>query len=45
MQKRTLGKMGLEGSAIDLGCMGLDFDDGSAPLHQDAIDRMDGVAA
>eukprot|EP01035_Chromulina_nebulosa_P005174 gene5174-7022_t len=38
MQKRTLGKSGLEVSAIGPGCMGLNFAYGSAPPRQDAID-------
>ena len=38
MQKRTLGKSGLEVSAIGLGCMGLSF--GMGP----AVDKQDGIA-
>lgn len=38
MQKRTLGKSGLEVSAIGLGCMGLSF--GYGP----AVDKQDGIA-
>ncbi|HKU22173.1 MAG TPA: aldo/keto reductase [Terriglobales bacterium] len=38
MQKRTLGKSGLEVSAIGLGCMGLSF--GLGP----AVDKQDGIA-
>ena len=45
MQERTLGKSGLEVSAIGLGCMGLNFTYGSAALRQDAIDLTDEVAA
>ena len=37
MQKRTLGKSGLEVSAIGLGCMGLSFGYGPATDKQDAI--------
>jgi aryl-alcohol dehydrogenase-like predicted oxidoreductase len=37
MQKRTLGKSGLEVSAIGLGCMGLTFGYGPATDTQDAI--------
>jgi aryl-alcohol dehydrogenase-like predicted oxidoreductase len=37
MQKRTLGKHGLEVSAIGLGCMGLTFGYGSATETKDAI--------
>ncbi|MFS8980351.1 aldo/keto reductase [Cupriavidus necator] len=37
MQKRKLGKSGLEVSAIGLGCMGLNFAYGSAPDKRDAI--------
>ena len=38
MQKRKLGKSGLEVSAIGLGCMGLSFGDGPA------VDRQQGIA-
>lgn len=37
MKKRTLGKSGLEVSALGLGCMGLSFGYGSAVDKQDAI--------
>jgi aryl-alcohol dehydrogenase-like predicted oxidoreductase len=37
MQKRILGKSGLEVSALGLGCMGLSFGYGSATDKQDAI--------
>jgi aryl-alcohol dehydrogenase-like predicted oxidoreductase len=37
MQKRTLGKSGLEVSALGLGCMGLSFAYGPAADHADAI--------
>lgn len=37
MQKRTLGKSGLEVSALGLGCMGLSFGLGPATDKQDAI--------
>src|SRR5271166_6160012 len=37
MQKRTLGKSGLEVSAVGLGCMGLSFGYGPAADAQDAI--------
>jgi aryl-alcohol dehydrogenase-like predicted oxidoreductase len=38
MDKRTLGKSGLEVSALGLGCMGLNFAYGTAPPRQQAID-------
>lgn len=37
MQKRKLGKSGLEVSAIGLGCMGLSFGYGPATGHKEAI--------
>src|SRR3954454_18385336 len=37
MQKRTLGKSGLEVSALGLGCMGLSYGYGPATDKQDAI--------
>ena len=37
MKKRTLGKSGLEVSALGLGCMGLSFGLGPATDKQDAI--------
>ena len=37
MEKRTLGKNGLEVSALGLGCMGLSFAYGQAPDKNDAI--------
>ena len=37
MQKRTLGKSGLEVSALGLGCMGLSFGLGLAPEKSEAI--------
>ena len=37
MQKRTLGKSGLEVSALGLGCMGLSFGYGPATETQQAI--------
>ena len=37
MQKRTLGRGGLEVSAIGLGCMGLSFGYGPAQERQDAV--------
>jgi aryl-alcohol dehydrogenase-like predicted oxidoreductase len=37
MQKRTLGKSGLEVSALGLGCMGLSFAFGPSPEKSDAI--------
>ena len=36
MDKRTLGKSGLEVSAIGFGCMGLNFGYGHALAKQDA---------
>lgn len=38
MQKRLLGKSGLEVSALGLGCMGLSFGYGPATEKQEAID-------
>src|SRR5258708_35651188 len=38
MQKRTLGKSGLEVSAIGLGCMGLSF------AYGPAVDKQQGIA-
>src|SRR5271170_5233826 len=38
MQKRTLGKTGLEVSALGLGCMGLSFGLGPATEKAEAID-------
>ena len=40
MQKRTLGKSGLEVSALGLGCMGLSFAYGPAPEKKDAINLL-----
>lgn len=40
MQKRTLGKSGLEISALGLGCMGLSFAYGPAPEKKDAINLL-----
>ena len=37
MQKRTLGRSGLEVSAIGLGCMGLNFGYGTAVSKADGI--------
>jgi aryl-alcohol dehydrogenase-like predicted oxidoreductase len=37
MKKRTLGKSGLEVSALGLGCMGLSFGYGPATNKEDAI--------
>ena len=37
MQKRALGKSGLEVSALGFGCMGLNFAYGDAPSRQEAI--------
>jgi aryl-alcohol dehydrogenase-like predicted oxidoreductase len=37
MQKRSLGKSGLEVSAIGLGCMGLSYGYGPATERQEAI--------
>ena len=37
MQKRVLGKSGLEVSALGLGCMGLSFGYGNKLDRQDAI--------
>lgn len=37
MKKRTLGKSGLEVSALGLGCMGMSFGYGNAPSREDAI--------
>src|SRR4051812_25685510 len=37
MQKRVLGKSGLEVSAIGLGCMGINFHRGEAMGYQEAI--------
>jgi aryl-alcohol dehydrogenase-like predicted oxidoreductase len=38
MQKRTLGKSGLEVSALGFGCMGISFGYGPATSRQDGID-------
>ena len=38
MQKRTLGKSGLEVSALGLGCMGLSFGYGPATEKEQAIE-------
>jgi aryl-alcohol dehydrogenase-like predicted oxidoreductase len=38
MQKRVLGKSGLEVSAIGLGCMGINFSYGHALNKQEGID-------
>lgn len=40
MKKRTLGKSGLEVSAIGFGCMGLNFGYGNALAKQDAVDMI-----
>lgn len=40
MNKRTLGKSGLEVSAIGFGCMGLNFGYGHALAKQDAVDMI-----
>lgn len=40
MEKRTLGKSGLEVSAIGLGCMGMSFAYGPAPDKQEMISLM-----
>jgi aryl-alcohol dehydrogenase-like predicted oxidoreductase len=43
MQTRTLGKSGLQVSAIGLGCMGLSFAYGQAPERKDAIALLRGA--
>ena len=43
MQKRKLGKSGLEVSALGLGCMGLSFGYGPATDKQDAIKLIRGA--
>jgi aryl-alcohol dehydrogenase-like predicted oxidoreductase len=43
MQKRTLGRSGLEVSAIGLGCMGLSYAYGPAPERADAIGLLRGA--
>jgi aryl-alcohol dehydrogenase-like predicted oxidoreductase len=43
MQKRTLGRSGLEVSAIGLGCMGLSYAYGPAPERADAIALLRGA--
>ena len=43
MQKRTLGRSGLEVSAIGLGCMGLSYAYGPAPERADAIRLLRGA--
>lgn len=43
MQKRTLGRSGLEVSAIGLGCMGLSFGFGPATERQDAVKLIRGA--
>src|SRR5689334_22915355 len=40
MEKRTLGKSGLEVSALGLGCMGLSFAYGKAPEKKAAIELL-----
>lgn len=43
MQKRVLGKSGLEVSALGLGCMGLSFAYGTPPNKEDAIKLIRGA--